>query len=556
MLELSLEYPLLDNVERFGTITPAQTVGTKLVGEQGISQMPYKWIYLIEGNIIKADGQLFRIYHKSKTPTSIKCNCRHIFYDLADNFLEDVRPTNKTGLASLQYILANTQYPHTFVATGDVAGLNTKYFVRTNLLDAIMGTDSILSMYDGELYRDNFNIGYWQNRGNDDGYLIMGGKNIIGIEETLNMDNVATRIMPIGANGLLLPEKYINSPYIYNYPHPKVKTVDFNDVATVTELRTATNKYILDSKCDLPLVNFNVDFVELSKTEEYKNYGILQSVDVGDIVTIRYEKINLNLKAKVIRTTKNIITGNLDKVELGNFKGNIATTLNNIANVITPGGQIKGSKIQGIIDATKASFQAMSDSAETQNEKAILFEDNDITSPTYGSMCLGTKGFEIASIKTNNEWQYTTFGTGQGFIADLIVAGKILGNNAEFNLDEGFLKVTHSDGSYTKIDASGTQRFVGTTGKSYHYLSYSGSLNITGTQTGFETRIINIPAEFIGTAWYVVGTMAGFGSSGYDLGALRCSAAKINATQIQLEAYVNTNVIGSWDLTMAYFINA
>ena len=441
MLEATIEYPLLDTVERFGTITPMKTVGTKLVGEQGISEMPNKWIYLVEGNIIKVDGQLFRIYHKRKTSYSIKVEARHIYYDLADNFLEDVRPTNKTGLGALQYILANTQYPHGFTATGDVGGIDTRYFVRTNPIDAIMGTESILSTYQGELVRDNFNIGYWQNRGNDNGYLIMGGKNIIGIEEALNMDNVVTRPMPIGKDGLLLPEKYVDSQYINNYPHPKIKVIEFNDITTENELRTATEKYILDSKCDLPLVNFNVDFVELSKTEEYKNYNIIQSVDVGDTVTIRYDKLKLNLKAKVIKITKNIMTGNLDKVEFGNFKGNIATTFNNmsstLSNITTADGQVKGNRIQGIIDATKASLRAMSDSAVTQVEKCILFEDRDVTSPTYGATAIGTSGLEISGAMTNNEWQWTTMATGKGIVADTITAGTINGNMIRGGIIEG-----------------------------------------------------------------------------------------------------------------------
>jgi phage-related protein len=37
-----------------------------------------KWAYLIEGNILKSDGQLFRIYHKEKTLTGIKVSARHI----------------------------------------------------------------------------------------------------------------------------------------------------------------------------------------------------------------------------------------------------------------------------------------------------------------------------------------------------------------------------------------------------------------------------------------------------------------------------------------------
>lgn len=477
MLELTLSYPIIKNG---------------------------KWQYLLEENIIKADGQLFRIYRKNPVLNILTVNCRHIYYDLLDNFLEDVKSTAKTGLQALQYILDNTKDPNNFTCNGDVAGTNTIYFNKTSPIDAIMGTNSLLSNYYGELVRDNFNIGYWKNRGKDNGYLIMGGKNIISINETLDMDNMATRILPTGADGLMLPEKYVDSPLINNYPAPKYKTIEFSDITDVATLRSTTLAYFTTSKCDLPLVNYVIDFVELSKTEEYKNYEILQSVLVGDIVTIRYDSYNLNLKAEVIHTTKNIITGNLDKVELGNFKGNIAKTLNNMSNtlnsIVTNDGNIKGDKIKGIIDATKATFQALSDLAETQNERAILFEDNDITSATYGAMCLGTSGFEIASTKTNGEWQYSTFGTGQGFIADKLIAGTIYGGSVQFDLDNGSLTINHSDGSYTTMDAGGFLRHISGVAYNYNYLSYSGSIACSANQS----VTITVPSYFAGKAWKVV----------------------------------------------------
>lgn len=41
-------------------------------------------------------------------------------------------------------------------------------------------------------------------------------------------------------------------------------------------------------------------------------------------------------------------------------------------------------------------------------------------------MAIGTKGFLIASNKVNGEWNWRTFGTGAGFVADSIVAGTML----------------------------------------------------------------------------------------------------------------------------------
>lgn len=274
-----------------------------------------KWQYLVEENIIKADGQLFRIYHKIKTLTAIKINARHIFYDLLDNFLEDVRPTNLNGAGALDWILNNTQYPHRFASISDVQTVATKYFVRKNVVEAIMGQDGIIANWGGELVRDNFTIKLLQARGADRGVLVAYGKNIVGIEETLDIDDICTRLMPVGKDGLLLPEKYIDSPYINNFSHPKIRVQEFSDIGideengiteeiAITQLRQVAQEYMLNNKIDIPQFNYKIDFIELSKTEEYKNYAVLERVYLGDTVTIKHSKLGINLKAKVIKIKK------------------------------------------------------------------------------------------------------------------------------------------------------------------------------------------------------------------------------------------------------------
>ena len=73
-------------------------------------------------------------------------------------------------------------------------------------------------------------------------------------------------------------------------------------------------------------------------------------------------------------------------------------------------------------------MRAMKDIAQKQDVRALLCEDLDPNSPTYGAMCYGTMGFMIASERTqdNRDWNWRTFGTGKGFFADLIVAGTML----------------------------------------------------------------------------------------------------------------------------------
>ena len=69
------------------------------------------WKYVRENYIIKAQGQLFRIYRKTLSMSSdgnyqIKADAMHISYDLNYYFIRDARPTLLTGEQALKYIEA------------------------------------------------------------------------------------------------------------------------------------------------------------------------------------------------------------------------------------------------------------------------------------------------------------------------------------------------------------------------------------------------------------------------------------------------------------------
>lgn len=103
-------------------------------------------------------------------------------------------------------------------------------------------------------------------------------------------------------------------------------------------------------------------------------------------------------------------------------------------------------------------MRAQSSAAKKSAVRAVLFEDLDEKSPTYGALCLGTMGFQIAGKRTadGRDWDWKTFGTGQGFFADLIVAGTMVAdrirggvlmsknyeegvNGFKFDLNEGLI---------------------------------------------------------------------------------------------------------------------
>lgn len=157
------------------------------------------------------------------------------------------------------------------------------------------------------------------------------------------MDSLCTRLLPVGKGGLLLPEVYVDSANINSYPHPVVKSVTFSNVPDVTTLRATAQAYLVANS--LPIVNYKVDFIELNRTMDYKNYSILETVSLGDTVTIKHTLLNINIKVEVIRIKKNELTGRIEEVEIGVFKPNLAQTINNSTTQIIATAKVVNSDI-------------------------------------------------------------------------------------------------------------------------------------------------------------------------------------------------------------------
>lgn len=396
-----------------------------------------KWKYLVQDNIIEADGQLFRIYHPNKTDfNTIKINARHVFYDLLDNLVEDIDIRGLSGAAALEKVMSHLAYITGFTWMSDITATNNIYIddesgdiTGKNPIDAIM---FLLNTYSGELMRDNFNIKFLKARGQDRGMLISYGKNIKGITEDTNVDSVITRIKPIGKDGLYLPEEFIDSPYVGDYAHPKIAQIEFSDCNDYDSLRQASKDYFADNKCDIPQINYKVDFVELRKTEEYKNYAVLESVYLGDTVTVRVKKLGIDVKCEVIKIKKNILTDRIEEIELGNFKKNIAESINKAQQVADVfGGAIANGKL------TKSFLQSWVDNATdliiksngghvVQDENGINIMDttDKATAQKVWRWNLGGLGFSSTGYNGPFGLALTSDGA---IVADRITAGELNG---------------------------------------------------------------------------------------------------------------------------------
>jgi len=409
-----------------------------------------RWKYIDYENVISVedDGKkkLYRIFNVVKSLCSITAYARPLFFDLIDNILLDVRPTLKNGEEALNIILEGTG----FTGHSNIPNINTSYYVRKNIVEAILGNDenSFLNRWGGEVLLDNFDIYINDKIGSDNGVRVELGYNLNEIEEDINIEEVATRIIPTGYNGIMLEGNtpWVDSPLINKYTKPKMRVINFDDVKvkeseadeegfkTIEEARQELIKRcnkLYEEGIDKPSVNYKIDMINLANTTAYKDYIKLVTVNEGDTVTCYIPGLDIDVKARVIDYEEDLITGEYISLELGNVQNNFfnnqADLQNRVDSILNSNGTVKSDMLNGTINALNTKFKAQRDVAQPQQVRAMLFEDRVEGSPTFGCMCIGTMGFEIAdSFKPGTEeWDFRTFGTGMGFIADCIVAGTL-----------------------------------------------------------------------------------------------------------------------------------
>lgn len=298
-----------------------------------------RWEYLQEENVIACPTpwgkkQLFTIYKKKKQMTKITVYAAHIFYDLRHKTLLDVRPTNKKGEEALNIILAGTG----FKGHSNIPLITTAYYERKNIIAAIAGDidQSFLNRWGGEILPDNFDIYIYDRIGKNRGVRVEFGHNLKEIEETIDMSNVITRIIPVGYNGIMLDgtEPWVDSPYInayaqiyeqeVKYEEIKVKeneedTEGYNTLEEAQEALKAAAQADFEAGCDRPTENYVVDMAVLENTVEYKNYKMLETVQLGDTVTCAHKKIKIDVEARCISIEYDCIRKKTQKIELGEY---------------------------------------------------------------------------------------------------------------------------------------------------------------------------------------------------------------------------------------------
>lgn len=414
--------------------------------------------------------QLYRIHDTDRDMDNASATAYPIFLDSRnDCFLWDVRPTNKIGQDALDIMLTGSKY----TGQSDITTASTAYYVQKNFIEALNGDDenAFLKRWGGEVAYQNFKIIVNNRLGADNGLRVEFGFNLTGLQEQVDMSNVVTRIIPKAFNGYILPgNQTVDSPLINNYPVVYTRVIEYQDVklaedaseededngtiicATMEELYTALRTKAnaeFDAGIDLPNITYDVDMVDLSRTDLYKDYAGLLNVQLGDTVHVKNRRMGIETTARVITLVYDCITQKVTSLTLGDYEANyfndVSSTVSTVnglneavGNIYDPNsGTVIAGKISGVINLLQTTLKAQKNIAQKQDVRAILFEDLDPDSPTYGALCIGTQGIQIAKERneTDTDWVWGTAIDFQSINADYVVTGVLTDATGRFSLN-------------------------------------------------------------------------------------------------------------------------
>ena len=297
---------------------------------------------IVENNILVANtpqgDQAFRIGNVSKTKYKILTKAKHVFYDSQNYLIADSYVIDKDCAGAMYHLNAATEPTSPFATFSDITAVGSFRCVRKSLYEALK---TVQERWGGHFIRDNFSIGLRSETGVDSDVVVRYRKNIQDITCEENWDDVVTKLLPVGKDGILLnkldPNRSIYLTSTQKYDVPFTKTVSFNQdniseedftdeegildevayyTALIEDLERQGEEYLLENS--VPKISYtlkaNLDTI----------------TDIGDKIKVIHEPLNLSLTASVIAYDYNCILKKYTELSFGNFGKTLTGLLSNI----------------------------------------------------------------------------------------------------------------------------------------------------------------------------------------------------------------------------------
>ena len=174
------------------------------------------------------------------------------------------------------------------------------------------------------------------------------GRNLLSVEEERLLDGNYTSIYPFArytpsSDGsseesrevlVTLPEHILDSPYLRLYAQRRISLVDFSSKfddkhpPTVEKLRSLGQSYIKSNNIGAPKISTEVSYVDLSQTLDYQDFGVMEEVELCDIIPLYYPQFDITTTTeKVVKVVYDVYTDSNEEITLGTIGQSLSSSM-------------------------------------------------------------------------------------------------------------------------------------------------------------------------------------------------------------------------------------
>lgn len=259
------------------------------------------------------NAQPFRIYRISKPiDGNVTVYARHVSYDLLGIPILPFKATSASDFVTKITQNAAVTCPFTFT-TNISKTEDLEFVVPTPARSLVCGTESSWqSVYGGELLFDGFSVNLRSAVGQNRGVVIRYGVDIVDAQMEENISETYTGILPYyfdEQSSTLVVGTVLTASG--SYLHTKILPVNLFDYIvesnpTQAKVNEVGQVWLDENLIGYPKVNLSLSYAQID-----------QIVRQYDTVTVKIEKIGIDVVAKVSETVYDVINERYDSVNIG-----------------------------------------------------------------------------------------------------------------------------------------------------------------------------------------------------------------------------------------------
>ena len=442
------------------------------------------------------NAQIFRIYKVGKIMGGkFEVNAQHISYDLSGKVITSGSAANCVAACALLETQAGNFTISTDKTTVAAFSVSEPSSVRS-WFGGKQG--SLLDVYGGEWYYDNYSASLKTARGLDRGVTIRYGKNLTQLSQILDMSNLVTGVIPyyIDANGNKTVGTKVSTGLVLDVD--KDVAIDFSQevnpesgTAIATQLANLANRYIANNNLTTFSNSITLDFVQMK--------GLTERVDLCDTVHIYFEALGITAAAKCVAVEWDALEERYTKCTFGDARTDITDKIASATKQLEDtASRAYVNESSQLITGNLGGYVILHDSnGDGKPDELLVMNTEDPSTATQvwrfnkGGLGYGTSysgPFNDIALTSDGKINASRIVTGT-LTANVIKAGVLsdAAGNSTIDMTDGSanLKNFRAKETLSLVDDSNTTReYIG-------YNSVGGSSFIQYSQNGTQTAVIS-----------------------------------------------------------------